>query len=225
MENRRGVERGSYIWGRSVHNIRIERLWRDVTQGFGRKWKQFFQLLEDHHDLKPNLDAHVWLLHHVFLDAVNDDAFQWAEAWNHHRLRIPDLFFFSMIQNGARGYDPTLLPGDSEVGEIQEYGIDWEDYDDDGIRNHHDDANTTDSDDQAQNPFFTHRPQHLSDIHVPETYSPLSFQQVEHLDDYLAGHLDNGSQSMDRRRSLWVDALNFCVDMFNVSLHSDTDST
>jgi transposase InsO family protein len=68
----------------SVHNIRIECLWHDVTQGFGRKWKQFFQLLELHHDLKPNLDAHVWLLHHVFLDAVNDDAFQWVEAWNHH---------------------------------------------------------------------------------------------------------------------------------------------
>jgi hypothetical protein len=112
-----------------------------VTQGFRRKWKQFFQLLELHHDLKLNLDAHIWLLHHVFLDAVNHDAFQWAEAWNHHQLCIPgggqwrpcDLFFFGMIQNGVQGYDPTLLPGDTEVGEIQEYGIDWEDYDDDGI--------------------------------------------------------------------------------------------
>ncbi|KAG1897464.1 uncharacterized protein F5891DRAFT_957168 [Suillus fuscotomentosus] len=225
MENRRGVERGSYIWGRSVHNICIERLWRDVTQGFGRKWKLFFQLLEVHHDLKPNLDAHIWLLHHVFLDALNEDAIQWAEAWNHHQLRIPgggqqsprDLFFFGMIQNGARGYDPTSLPGDSEIGDIQEYGIDWEDYNDNNIQNHHDNVNTTDSDDQAQNPFFTHQPQHLSDIRVPETYSPLTHQQVEHLDDYLAGHPDSRSQSMDRRRSLWVDALNFCVEMFNVS--------
>ncbi|KAG1893178.1 uncharacterized protein F5891DRAFT_963393, partial [Suillus fuscotomentosus] len=75
--------------GFSVHNIRIKRLWRNVTQGFGRKWKLFFQLLEVHHDLKPNLDAHIWLLHHVFLDALNEDAIQWAEAWNHHRLCIP----------------------------------------------------------------------------------------------------------------------------------------
>ncbi|KAG1730463.1 hypothetical protein EDB19DRAFT_1641294 [Suillus lakei] len=112
---------------------------------------------------------------------------------------------------------PTLLPGDSEVGEIQEYGIDWEDYDDDGIRNHDNDVNTTDSDDQAQNPFFTHQPQHLSYIRVPETYSPLSHQQVEHLDNYLADHLDSGSQSMDRQRSFWVDALTFCMEMFNIS--------
>jgi hypothetical protein len=60
MEAARGIERGSYIWGRlvligvrlminislvdrSVHNICIERLWCDFTQGFGAKWKIFFQ--------------------------------------------------------------------------------------------------------------------------------------------------------------------------------------
>ncbi|KAJ7488564.1 hypothetical protein B0H11DRAFT_2406659, partial [Mycena galericulata] len=38
---------------RSVHNTRIERLWYDVTHGFGKKWKVFFLDLETNHGLNP----------------------------------------------------------------------------------------------------------------------------------------------------------------------------
>ncbi|KAJ7752190.1 hypothetical protein DFH07DRAFT_745091, partial [Mycena maculata] len=38
---------------RSVHNTRIERLWYDVTHGFGKKWKVFFLDLETNHRLNP----------------------------------------------------------------------------------------------------------------------------------------------------------------------------
>lgn len=62
---------------RSVHNTRIERLWYDVTHGFGEKWKKFFYLLESHHGLNPLAPAHIWLLHHLFLAAINEDAQEW----------------------------------------------------------------------------------------------------------------------------------------------------
>ncbi len=62
---------------RSVHNIHIERLWVDVTKGFGSKWKVFFWMLESNHGLDVDKDAHIWLLHFLFLHYINADADTW----------------------------------------------------------------------------------------------------------------------------------------------------
>lgn len=127
MEANKGARRGSYIWGRSVHNVRIERLWVDVTAQFGRKWADFFTQLEIYHGLDVNNTYHLWLLHYLFLSDINADCRFFAEAWNRHKIknkgqpaRSPeDMFFFDMITNGVRG--DTLVSG-----EIESYGIDWE---------------------------------------------------------------------------------------------------
>ncbi len=63
---------------RSVHNTRIERLWYDVTHGFGRKWKDFFWDLEIQHGLNVSFRSHKWLLRHLFLKGLNEDAQDWA---------------------------------------------------------------------------------------------------------------------------------------------------
>ncbi|KAJ7796811.1 hypothetical protein B0H14DRAFT_2390310, partial [Mycena olivaceomarginata] len=77
---------GQHGW--SVNNTRIERLWYDVTHGFGFKWKKFFFDLEVNHGLNPSIAAHIWLLHHLFLHCIDQDAQEWAEAWNSHNLQI-----------------------------------------------------------------------------------------------------------------------------------------
>ena len=56
---------------RSVHNSRIERIWYDVTEGFGGKWKDFFTDLEANEGLDVDNQAHIWLLHHLYLDDIN----------------------------------------------------------------------------------------------------------------------------------------------------------
>jgi hypothetical protein len=237
MERERGVERGSYIWGRwvvyhalqiathrviiirSVHNIRIERLWVDVTHGFGRKWKSFFQDLEVHDGLNPDSDAHIWLLHYLFLPAVNIDALEWAEAWNQHtmsirgeRQRSPrDMFFFGMIQNGPRGINRRRQqPIDDQVDamDIAGYGVDWDALDDERVRNHHDEANPND----AGNHFEVNEPERLNNVEVHGPECPLSQEQL----DYLNARVDViPGRSMEAHRLRWIAGLRACQEMFN----------
>ncbi|KZT57341.1 hypothetical protein CALCODRAFT_434409 [Calocera cornea HHB12733] len=122
MLQHRGPHRGSYIWGRSVHNTRIERLWVDVTNSFGRKWSNFFYSLETNHGLNPLNDDHIWLLQWLFLSDMNNDALTFQNQWNYHTLALDGrnqrpvvLFLVGCIQLGARGID-LQTQDDEEYG-------------------------------------------------------------------------------------------------------------
>jgi hypothetical protein len=191
-----------------------------MTSGFLFKWKQFFQGLELHDSLNIDLDSHIWLLHHLFLSAINTDALEWAEAWNSHsmairgeRQRSPrDMFLFGMIQNGSRGLDILNESIDEDVEDIESYGIDWEAFDDRHIRAHHGNSNPADAADD--NPFLTRRPEKLSDVEVIEPNCPLSPEQRQFLDVELQLLPFIDSRSMELRRLVWVNALAMCQDMF-----------
>ncbi|KAG8707471.1 hypothetical protein FRC09_001809 [Ceratobasidium sp. 395] len=80
----RGINRGSYMWGSSTHNQRIERLWRDVGEQFSRLWKAFLLRLEQQHSLERSNPYHLWLLHFLLLDQLNFDATSFVSRWNAH---------------------------------------------------------------------------------------------------------------------------------------------
>ncbi|KAF9502857.1 hypothetical protein BS47DRAFT_1374524 [Hydnum rufescens UP504] len=118
MDSLHVFNRGSYIWGRSVHNV------LDVTTQLGAKWAEFFTSLELHHGFNVNSRSHKWLLHYLFLPDINDELLFFTYTWNHHQIHIwgqcscspIDFFYFDMLVQ-----DDVILPQNLEL-----FGVDWE---------------------------------------------------------------------------------------------------
>ena len=77
-----GTER--CIRGKSVHNERIERLWRDVFEKVASNYHAIFTRLTNYGVLSDKNPVQMFVLHHVYLPRLQADLREWRNTHNHH---------------------------------------------------------------------------------------------------------------------------------------------
>ena len=121
MISHRGTGRGSVITGRSVHNQRVKRLWRDLFHCCVSTFYFLFHTFEAEGILDVDSATDLVALHFVFLPVIQQQVEYFHEGWCNHRLRTEHNYtphqLFIMGTEELRCRDPqnSVLTALTEV--------------------------------------------------------------------------------------------------------------
>ncbi|KAJ7256016.1 hypothetical protein C8J57DRAFT_1437049 [Mycena rebaudengoi] len=111
METCCGIRRGSYIWGRRVHNIRIEHLWVDITVQLGATWSE--------HSPQPNHSPADMFVFDMLAHGVHGNQLLAEEEY----MDEEELEVYGIDWAGLR--DDNLLTSQRENNPVAEEAASW----------------------------------------------------------------------------------------------------
>ena len=74
------------VTGSSVHDERVERLWRDVNRCIASSFSDVFRKLEREDKLDLLNEVDLYCLHYIFLPRINKALHEFQESWNYNTL-------------------------------------------------------------------------------------------------------------------------------------------
>ncbi len=126
-----GILENPVITGLSVHNQRIERLWKDVNLYIVQYFKNLFHYFESIQLLDPVNEVHLLALHCVYKPRINRAVKSFVQQWNHHPIstegnRSPYQMWTEGFYNHANSNHGAILDLLQRNEDVRNIGIDDE---------------------------------------------------------------------------------------------------